>query len=61
MDFFSVSFLNYLIALGTMSGIYAVLCLGLNLQWGFAGLFNAGIAAFFAIGAIVAHRRLRRS
>jgi branched-chain amino acid transport system permease protein len=51
MDVFSAGFLNYLIALGTMSGIYAVLCLGLNLQWGFAGLFNAGIAAFFAIGA----------
>ena len=54
MDFFSAGFLNYLIALGTMSGIYAVLCLGLNLQWGFAGLFNAGIAAFFAIGAYTA-------
>jgi branched-chain amino acid transport system permease protein len=54
MDFFSAGFLNYLIARGTMSGIYAVLCLGLNLQWGFAGLFNAGIAAFFAIGAYTA-------
>jgi branched-chain amino acid transport system permease protein len=54
MDIFSVSFLNYLIALGTMSGIYAISCLGLNLQWGFAGLFNAGIAAFFAIGAYTA-------
>jgi branched-chain amino acid transport system permease protein len=54
MDIFSVGFLSYLIALGTMSGIYAILCLGLNLQWGFAGLFNAGIAAFFAIGAYTA-------
>ncbi|HET6157138.1 MAG TPA: branched-chain amino acid ABC transporter permease [Dongiaceae bacterium] len=54
MDIFSLSFFNYLIALGTMSGIYAVLCLGLNLQWGFAGLFNAGIAGFFAIGAYTA-------
>ena len=27
--------------------------LGLNLQWGFTGLFNAGIAGFFAIGAYV--------
>jgi branched-chain amino acid transport system permease protein len=49
-----LGFSSYLIALGTMSGIYALLCLGLNLQWGFAGLFNAGIAAFFAIGAYVA-------
>lgn len=54
MDIFSLGFLNYVIALGTMGGIYAVLCLGLNLQWGFAGLFNAGIAAFFAIGAYTA-------
>jgi branched-chain amino acid transport system permease protein len=54
MGIFSAGFLNYLLALGTMSGIYAVLCLGLNLQWGFAGLFNAGIAAFFAIGAYTA-------
>ncbi len=45
---------NYLIALATMGGIYAILCLGLNLQWGFAGLFNAGVAGFVAIGAYVA-------
>ncbi len=32
-------------------GIYALLALGLNIQWGFAGLFNAGIAGFFAVGA----------
>ncbi len=31
--------------------IYALLTLGLNLQWGETGLFNAGIAAFYAIGA----------
>ena len=31
--------------------LYAILTLGLNLQWGFAGLFNAGIAGFFAVGA----------
>src|SRR5262249_50292091 len=41
----------YLISLATMIGLYAILTLGLNLQWGFAGLFNAGIAGFFAIGA----------
>ena len=35
----------------TIGGIYAILTLGLNIQWGFAGLFNAGIAGFFAIGA----------
>lgn len=41
----------YGISLLTMTGIYAVSCLGLNIQWGFTGLFNAGIAGFFAVGA----------
>jgi branched-chain amino acid transport system permease protein len=31
--------------------IYAILCLGLNLQWGQTGLFNVGVAGFAAIGA----------
>ena len=43
----------YALFLLTMGGIYAVLALGLNVQWGFTGLFNAGIAGFFAIGAYV--------
>lgn len=33
------------------AGIFAVMCLGLNLQWGFAGLFNVGVAGFVAVGA----------
>ena len=41
----------YIISLLTMGGVYAVLSLGLNIQWGFTGLFNAGVAGFFAIGA----------
>ena len=41
----------YVLSLLTMGGIYALMTLGLNLQWGFTGLFNAGIAGFFAIGA----------
>ena len=43
----------YVVSLLTVGGIYAVLALGLNIQWGFTGLFNAGIAGFFAIGAYV--------
>jgi branched-chain amino acid transport system permease protein len=43
----------YIISLATMGGIYAMLTLGLNIQWGFTGLFNVGIAGFFAIGAYV--------
>ena len=43
----------YVISLLTMGGIYAILALGLNIQWGFTGLFNAGIAGFYAVGAYV--------
>jgi branched-chain amino acid transport system permease protein len=41
----------YLVSLAIMAGIYAVFALGLNIQWGYTGLFNIGIAGFFAIGA----------
>ena len=34
-----------------MAGIYSVFALGLNVHWGFTGLFNIGIAGFFAVGA----------
>ena len=51
METVALGLLLYVVALLTMGGIYAVLALGLNVQWGFTGLFNAGIAGFFAIGA----------
>ena len=31
--------------------VFAIITLGLNLQWGLTGLFNVGIAGFVAIGA----------
>lgn len=31
--------------------IFAIVTLGLNLQWGFTGLFNVGVAGFVATGA----------
>ena len=37
----------------TVALSYAVICLGLNLQWGQTGLFNVGVAGFVAIGAYV--------
>jgi branched-chain amino acid transport system permease protein len=43
--------LAYLVSLVIMAGIFAVFCLGLNIQWGYTGLFNIGIAGFFCIGA----------
>lgn len=36
------------------ASIFALLALALNLQWGHTGLFNAGVAAFWAIGAYTA-------
>ena len=50
MEIFLGYFL-YAMSLLTVGGIYALLALGLNVQWGFAGLFNAGVAGFAAIGA----------
>jgi len=41
----------YLTSLVIEGGIFAVFCLGLNIQWGYTGLFNIGIAGFFCIGA----------
>ena len=41
----------YLVSLAIMAGIYAIFALGLNIQWGYTGLFNIGIAGFFCIGA----------
>lgn len=42
---------SYLVFFLTFAGIYALLAQGLNVQWGFAGMLNVGVAAFFAIGA----------
>jgi branched-chain amino acid transport system permease protein len=41
----------YLIALSTFAAIYALLALGLNLQFGLTGLINFGHVGFFCIGA----------
>ncbi|WP_237213069.1 branched-chain amino acid ABC transporter permease [Falsiroseomonas oryziterrae] len=43
--------LNYLAFFMVFAGIFAVMALGLNLQWGFTGLFNVGVAGFVAVGA----------
>jgi branched-chain amino acid transport system permease protein len=37
----------------TMALTYAIICLGLNVQWGQTGLFNVGVAGFVAIGGYV--------
>jgi branched-chain amino acid transport system permease protein len=42
---------GYLAFFLTTALSYALMCLGLNLQWGQTGLFNVGVAGFAAIGA----------
>jgi ABC-type branched-subunit amino acid transport system permease subunit len=42
---------DYLVSVILTAGIYAIFALGLNLQWGYAGLLNFGHVAFMAIGA----------
>ncbi|MGH7321370.1 MAG: branched-chain amino acid ABC transporter permease [Candidatus Rokuibacteriota bacterium] len=43
--------LAYLVFFLVIALHYSLICLGLNLQWGFTGLFNVGVAGFVAIGA----------
>ena len=46
-----MEFLDILVYFATMIGIYSILALGLNLQYGFGGLVNFGLVAFFGTGA----------
>lgn len=41
---------SYLVFFLITALIFSVATLGLNLQWGFAGLFNAGVVGFYAVG-----------
>ncbi len=43
--------LHFLAGSAITASIYAIFSLGLNVHWGYTGLFNIGIAGFFAIGA----------
>ncbi len=42
---------GYLAFFGATALTYALIALGLNVQWGQTGLFNVGVAGFVAIGA----------
>lgn len=41
----------YMLSFLTIALIFGIATMGLNLQWGFTGLFNAGVVGFFAVGA----------
>ncbi len=43
---------NYTLTIINMGLISAIMALGVNLQWGFAGLFNVGIMGFVALGGL---------
>jgi branched-chain amino acid transport system permease protein len=42
---------SYLVFFLCIVLLLGIVTLGLNLQWGFTGLFNAGVAGFYAVGA----------
>ena len=43
--------LNWTVGFLTTVGIFAIVALALNVQWGYVGVFNFGIVAFFMVGA----------
>ena len=45
---------NTALVIINMGLISAIMALGVNLQWGFAGLFNVGIMGFVALGGLAA-------
>ena len=42
---------NWTVGFLTTVAIFGIVALGLNLQWGYTGVFNFGIVAFFIVGA----------
>ena len=42
---------TYFLFLVGLAGMYSLMSLGLNVQWGYTGLINFSVAAFFGIGA----------
>lgn len=46
-----IGLLSYTIFFLIVALIFSIAVMGLNLQWGFTGLFNAGVAGFIGIGA----------
>ncbi len=51
MPDFLLGWLSYGSFFMVFATTFAIIALGLNLQWGFTGLFNVGVAGFVALGA----------
>jgi branched-chain amino acid transport system permease protein len=45
---------NFLVPFLATVAVFAIICIGLNIQWGYTGIFNFGVLAFFMIGAYTA-------
>ncbi|MCH7835836.1 MAG: branched-chain amino acid ABC transporter permease [Chloroflexi bacterium] len=45
------SVIPFLAFFATFVAIFAIISLGLNVQWGYTGIFNFGVMAFFLVGA----------
>lgn len=45
---------NLALAILNLCLISAIMTLGVNIQWGYAGLFNAGVMGFTALGGLAA-------
>ena len=45
---------SVMLAIVNLCLISAIMALGVNIQWGYAGLFNAGIMGFAALGGLAA-------
>ena len=48
---FAFGLMMFIVGFMTLAGIASVTTLGLNINWGMTGLFNIGIAGFYAVGA----------
>ncbi len=44
---------GWFVGFATRAGIFAILALALNVQWGYTGVFNFGVVSFFMVGAYV--------
>ena len=46
--------ISFFVSFLTLVAIFAIFTLGLNVQWGYTGVFNFGVLAFFMLGAYTA-------
>ena len=46
-----LSILSFAVFFLTFASFFSLASLGLNMQWGFTGLFNVGVVGFYAVGA----------